>query len=78
MKLVRVEKASKDVLVQGLLPCHWANRLQQEIAKFSVQVQGGQQLLSPVVLHLENQIGQGVRLQVLQDKPAHPELACVR
>ena len=39
MKLVRVEKASMDVLVQGLLPCHWVNRLQQEIAKFSVQVQ---------------------------------------
>jgi len=39
MKLVRDEMASMDVKVQGLLPCHWANRLQQAIVKFSVQVQ---------------------------------------
>ena len=45
------------------------------MAKFSVQGQRGKQLLSPVVLHFENQRGQAVRLQVLCNKPAHPELA---
>ena len=36
MKLVRDGKSSMGVLVQGLLAGHWANRLQQEIAKLSV------------------------------------------
>ena len=39
MELVRDEKSSMGVLVQGSLPCNWANQLQQDIAKFPVQGQ---------------------------------------